>query len=103
MSLRLEQVSFTYGDIAVIDDLSMDLEKGVFYGILGPNGSGKTTLLDLLTGLRKPSKGQIRYRGRPIGDVPRKQLAKEMALVPMFNGAASISKPGFSSAITSPP
>ncbi len=82
MSLRLEQVSFTYGDIAVIDDLSMDLEKGRFYGILGPNGSGKTTLLDLLTGLRKPSKGQIRYRGRPIGNVPRKQLAKEMALVP---------------------
>lgn len=78
----MQQVTFGYGDRAVIDDLSLDCAPGKFYGILGPNGSGKTTLLDLLTAHRRPSAGQIRYHGRPLGDYPRRQLAKEMALVP---------------------
>lgn len=82
MNLRLEQVGFCYGDQKIIDDLSMDLPPGLFYGILGPNGSGKTTLLDLLTGHRKPTDGRILYGDRELSDVPRKQLAKEMALVP---------------------
>lgn len=82
MSLCLKEVVFRYGDRNVIDDLSLDLQPGLFYGILGPNGSGKTTLLDLLSGHRKPSAGRIRYRGRQLGVYPRKQLAKEMALVP---------------------
>ncbi len=82
MSLCLEEVAFRYGDRNVIDDLSLDLQPGRFYGILGPNGSGKTTLLDLLSGHRKPSAGRIRYRGRQLGVYPHKQLAKEMALVP---------------------
>ena len=82
MNLHLEQVAFCYGDQKVIDDLSMDLLPGLFYGILGPNGSGKTTLLDLLIGHRRPSAGQIRYRNRELSSYPRKQLAREMALVP---------------------
>jgi iron complex transport system ATP-binding protein len=82
VNLRLEQVQFCYGDRKVIDDLSMELAPGRFYGILGPNGSGKTTLLDLLAGHRKPSAGRICYRDRQLGDYPRKQLAREMALVP---------------------
>ena len=82
MNLRLEQVAFCYGDQKVIDDLSMDLLPGLFYGILGPNGSGKTTLLDLLIGHQRPSAGQIHYRNRELSSYPRKQLAREMALVP---------------------
>ena len=82
MSLHLEQVVFFFGDQKVIDDLSMDLQPGFFYGILGPNGSGKTTLLDLLSGHRQPSAGRIRYRDRELSAYPRKQLAREMALVP---------------------
>ena len=82
MSLHVQQVAFRYGDRKVIDDLTIDLQPGLFYGILGPNGSGKTTLLDLLSGLRRPSAGHVRYNGRAVCDYPRKQLAREMALVP---------------------
>jgi iron complex transport system ATP-binding protein len=78
----LEQVAFSYGEHNVIEDLSLDLQPGLFYGVLGPNGSGKTTLLDLLTGLRTPSAGRIRYGGRDLRQFPRSQLAREMALVP---------------------
>ncbi len=82
MNLQLEQVAFRFGDHSVIDGLSLEIRPGRFYGILGPNGSGKTTLLDLLTGHRRPSAGRIRYRDRLLSDVPPKQLAREMALVP---------------------
>ena len=82
MNLRLEQVAFSYGERKVIEDLSLDLQPGQFYGVLGPNGSGKTTLLDLLTGLRAPSAGRIFYGGRDLRQFSRSQLAREMALVP---------------------
>ena len=82
MSLSLKQVAFSYGEKNVLDQVSIQLEMGLFYGILGPNGSGKTTLLDLLAGHRKPSTGTVHFCDRQISDYPRKQLATEMALVP---------------------
>ena len=51
MSFNLNSVSFYYADKKIIDDFSIDLGAGNFYGIIGPNGSGKTTLLTLLNGL----------------------------------------------------
>jgi iron complex transport system ATP-binding protein len=66
----------------VIEDLSVRLESGRFYGLLGPNGCGKTTLVDLLVRLRHPSGGSVRFRGKPLAGIPRRQLARQMALVP---------------------
>ena len=48
----LENIGFAYGGAkTVIEELSLTLEKGHFYGIIGPNGCGKTTLIDLLAPL----------------------------------------------------
>ncbi|WP_231714436.1 ABC transporter ATP-binding protein [Desulfonema ishimotonii] len=60
----------------------MEIEPGYFYGILGPNGCGKSTTIDLLMGHRKPGAGTITYKGRDLFKYPRRELAREMALVP---------------------
>jgi iron complex transport system ATP-binding protein len=79
---ELEHIGFAYGARTVIEDLSLVLEDGFFYGIVGPNGCGKTTLIDLLAGHIRPTKGMLRFKGRPLGHYSRKALARDVALVP---------------------
>jgi iron complex transport system ATP-binding protein len=80
--LELSGICFGYSRGRVLEGLSLSLAGGRFYGLLGPNGCGKTTLLDLLAGLKRPAEGQITFKGRPLGGYRRRQLAREMALVP---------------------
>lgn len=58
--LEAKNVSFSYNNELVIDDVSFAINKGEFIGIIGPNGSGKTTLLKLILGLLKPKIGTIK-------------------------------------------
>ncbi len=78
-SIKVESVSFRYSKESVIENLSFEMKKGDFVGILGPNGSGKTTLIRLLLGFLKPEKGKISIFGKNvfkarelIGYVPQK-------------------------------
>ncbi|MBW1695237.1 MAG: ABC transporter ATP-binding protein [Deltaproteobacteria bacterium] len=82
MAFELEQVSFSYNRKRAIDALFLSLEQGKFYGIIGPNGCGKSTLLDLLVGHRKPESGHIRYKEKELASYSRRDLSKEIALVP---------------------
>jgi len=79
---EVSNASFCYGKNRVLDDLSLTIEPGKFYGIVGPNGCGKTTFLDLLVRNRTPGSGTIRYSGRDIKGYTRRKLAREIALVP---------------------
>lgn len=60
MIVEVEHVSKNIGSKEIIHDLSFKLERGRTFALLGPNGAGKTTMVRLITGLLKPSKGQIR-------------------------------------------
>ena len=82
MFFELNHISFNFLDRKVIDDISLVLEPGKFYGIIGPNGSGKTTLLDLLARHRLPDEGNILYQGKTLSSFSKKELSKEIALVP---------------------
>ncbi|MDZ7579517.1 MAG: ABC transporter ATP-binding protein [Deltaproteobacteria bacterium] len=82
MSIEAHNISFCYGSKKIIDKLSIRLEHGRFHGILGPNGSGKTTLLDVLSSHRPPSSGSVLFNGKSLATYTRKQLAKEIAIVP---------------------
>lgn len=82
MPFSLSNISFYYTDRKVIDDISIVMPPGNFYGIIGPNGSGKSTLLDLLSKHRLPANGQILYNGKPLATFSKKELSKEIALVP---------------------
>ena len=79
---ELKQVGFAYAQQPVLEDVSLRLHPGCFYGLLGPNGSGKTTLLDLLFGHKKPNRGRIFFRGRNMRACSQRELARQMALVP---------------------
>ena len=79
---EVKNIDFCYGKTRAIDNLSLTIEQGKFYGIVGPNGCGKTTLLDLMTGNKPPESGTITYLGQKIKGYARRKTAKEIALVP---------------------
>jgi len=78
----VENLGFAYGETMVLRDISCELYPGRFYGLIGPNGCGKTTLLDLLTACKQPASGTILLRGRPLADYGKRELARQLALVP---------------------
>lgn len=57
--IQIDNLKFSYGSQTVLDNISMKLEEGRIYGLLGENGVGKTTLLTLLSGLKKAQSGTI--------------------------------------------
>ena len=57
--IKIHDLGFSYGTKNVLDHITMTLEQGRIYGLLGENGVGKTTLLTLLSGLKKPQRGTI--------------------------------------------
>jgi iron complex transport system ATP-binding protein len=75
-------VEFGYGGAFRLAPASFDVADGEILGLVGPNSSGKTTLLRLLSKVRAPTRGEIRFRGRPLADVGRLALAREVAVVP---------------------
>ena len=69
--IKVNDLSFSYGKEPCLENISLDLEPGKIYGLLGENGVGKTTLLTLLCGLKKPCKGEILTDGvAPIRRLP---------------------------------
>jgi len=82
MAFCMKDVHFALGETSILEEINIDLPPGRIYGILGPNGSGKSTWLDLLIRHRVPQQGTIEYNGRPLESYSRKQISKEMALVP---------------------
>lgn len=59
MSLVLDDVRKTYGDVTAVDGVTLDIHGGQFHCLLGPNGSGKSTLFRLLLGLTRPASGSV--------------------------------------------
>src|SRR5438552_16705757 len=64
--LQLRSVTKRYGSIVALDDVSLDLARGEFFGLLGPNGAGKSTLMSLVAGLRAPDSGTLTLDGTPL-------------------------------------
>ena len=61
--IRIKDLGFSYGENVVLKDITMNLEEGRIYGLLGENGVGKTTLLTLLSGLKNAKAGHIDIDG----------------------------------------
>jgi energy-coupling factor transporter ATP-binding protein EcfA2 len=78
---RTEHLTVEYGNVPVLDDVSLDFHAGEFIAVMGHNGSGKTTLLRCLMGLLKPRAGNIEILGQDIERVPVSSLAREVGFI----------------------
>ena len=87
--IQIKDLGFSYGEKIVLKNITMVLEEGRIYGLLGENGVGKTTLLTLLCGLKKPQKGSINadghdpYRREPSFLSDQYYLSDEVATMNM--------------------
>ncbi len=87
--IRIENLGFSYGQVPVLKHITMSLEEGRIYGLLGENGVGKTTLLTLLCGLKKPLEGSVLcdghdpYKREPVFLQDQYYLPDEVAPVGM--------------------
>jgi ABC-2 type transport system ATP-binding protein len=64
--LALRKVTKRFGPITALDDVSLTIAPGEFFGLLGPNGAGKSTLMSLVAGLRLPEAGTLLLDGQPL-------------------------------------
>ncbi len=81
--LKTNNVDFLYPNsgIKAISNLSINIQKGDFIGLVGPNGSGKTTLLYLLANLYEPSRGTIYFNNQNIRDIEALEYAKQIGFI----------------------
>jgi len=76
------RVSFQYGEEIILDNFSLEIERGDVIAFKGESGSGKTTILKLLLGFEQPDSGEIRYKEEPMNAETVKQLRRESAWLP---------------------
>ena len=86
--LKVNQLIGGYEGNQIIQNVTFHVEKGKILGILGPNGSGKSTLLKMISGILKPTSGEVFIEERPIKSYDVKELAKKMAVLPQLNASA---------------
>ena len=81
-ALRMDAVTLGYGERVVLRGASLSLREGELVGVIGPNGSGKTTLVRGATRVIAPSAGSVTLLGRPVGLYDRRELARNLAVIP---------------------
>jgi ABC-2 type transport system ATP-binding protein len=84
-AVTVKNLSFFYGKLKVINDLSLDIPAGISFGLLGPNGSGKTTLIRLLVGLLKLKSGSIQCLGKPQASANARNIGYMPQLPALYN------------------
>ena len=86
--IEFENVSLSYGNRLILDNISFKINKGEIFGMLGPNGAGKSTIFNLLTGLISPNNGKIKINGIDVTDYPIYLRTKKFKVgyVPQYGG-----------------
>ena len=74
--IRTENLVKIYRKRRVVDDISLEINKGEVVGLLGPNGAGKTTTFYIIVGLIAPDKGKVSFNGKEITKIPMFQRAR---------------------------
>ena len=91
--LESKDLTKKFGAKTAVDGVSVAMESGHIYAMLGPNGSGKTTWMKMAAGLIKPTSGEVTFAGKPVGIESRKEVAY-MSTEPYFYAWMSIRDAG---------
>jgi iron complex transport system ATP-binding protein len=81
-AIKLDRVTFSYSNGAVLRDVDLCVQKGEMVGLIGPNGAGKTTLIRLVSGILDARQGDIQLHGVDTRRLKRSAIAREVAVVP---------------------
>jgi len=74
--LTLEAVRRQFGGLTAVNDVSFDIKAGEIVALIGPNGAGKSTLFNVVTGVLKPTRGDVRFRGDVISGLRSRDILK---------------------------
>lgn len=81
--LELRDITVNYGLVRALSQVSLSVKKGEIVTLLGPNAAGKTTLMHAIAGVLSLTEGEIRFNGRPIGNLPAERVVRlGITLVP---------------------
>ena len=89
--LRTERCTIRFGGLVAVNELDMAVREGEIYGLIGPNGAGKTTIFNLLTGVYKPTSGEIHFQGHRIDglrsfEIARRGVSRTFQNIRLFPG-----------------
>ncbi|AOB29871.1 ABC transporter [Bordetella sp. H567] len=74
--LELASISMRFGGLHVLQDVNLQVPEGSIFGLIGPNGAGKTTVFNIITGLLRPSGGQVRFAGQSLIGMAPHQITR---------------------------
>ncbi|OLN23915.1 iron ABC transporter ATP-binding protein [Domibacillus antri] len=83
--VEVHSVSKSYGLKAVVDDVSVNIEKGKITSFIGPNGAGKSTLLSIISRLMSADSGEVLIDGQKVKETKSRDLAKKIAILKQSN------------------
>ena len=86
--ISFENISLSYGNRLILDNLNFKINEGQIFGMLGPNGVGKSTIFNLITGLINPNSGKIKISNQDVTEYPIYLRSKKFRLgyVPQYGG-----------------
>ena len=86
--IEFENISLSYGNRLILDNISFKINQSQIFGMLGPNGVGKSTIFNLITGLVKPKNGKIKIQGEEVTHYPIYLRTKkfQVGYVPQYGG-----------------
>ncbi len=89
--LRTEKATIRFGGLVAVNALDMAVRRGEIYGLIGPNGAGKTTVFNLLTGVYKPTSGEIYFQGHRVDglrpyEISRRGVSRTFQNIRLFAG-----------------
>lgn len=87
--LEVKNLGIQFGGLRAVDEFNLQIEKGALYGLIGPNGAGKTTVFNMLTGVYKPTDGDIFLDGKSIAgkrqiDINKMGIARTFQNIRLF-------------------
>ncbi|TBH20665.1 ABC transporter ATP-binding protein [Thermus thermamylovorans] len=91
VQLLVENVTLTFGGVAALSAVSLEVRRGELVSVIGPNGAGKTSLLNVISGFYRPQRGRILFEGQEITrasphEVTKRGIARAFQNIELFSG-----------------